>query len=302
MNEKKKSVEILPIFIMSALFVVIDFLAFLVVGPFKAAGAVAFENPNDPLNIVYFFAILLIFTVVILLIIKFWRKEAIRVIFLGATTILCIYVFYPLIVLAIPDPWLSLALSIMGAIILLAALIKKPEWYVTNTIAIFTGVGAIAMIGISLNILITIILLAAMAIYDAFAVYKTKHMVDLADSFIDLKLPVVFVIPKKRGYSLLSQTKGLKEKLKEGEEREAYFLGVGDVVFPGILAVSAFHNLTSNGFLVALSVLIGTLVGFIALMTLVIKGKPQAGLPLLCSGAIIGYLVAGFLVFGFPPL
>ena len=50
MSKKKKSVEILPIFIMSSLFVVIDFLAFLVVGPFKAAGAVAFENPDDPLN------------------------------------------------------------------------------------------------------------------------------------------------------------------------------------------------------------------------------------------------------------
>jgi presenilin-like A22 family membrane protease len=49
---------------------------------------------------------------------------------------------------------------------------------------------------------------------------------------------------------------------------------------------------------VALSVLAGTLVGFVILMTFVIKGKPQAGLPLLCSGAILGYLISSYVFFG----
>jgi presenilin-like A22 family membrane protease len=156
--------------------------------------------------------------------------------------------------------------------------------------------------GISLSVSITILLLATLAIYDAIAVYKTKHMIDLADSVIDLKLPVMFVIPKKRNYSLLKETKSLKEKLKEKEEREAYLLGVGDVVFPGLLAVSAFHNLTTNSLTMGISVLIGTLIGYLGLMTLVIKGKPQPGLPFLNSGAILAYLIAGFLLFGVPPI
>jgi presenilin-like A22 family membrane protease len=134
--------------------------------------------------------------------------------------------------------------------------------------------------------------------YDALSVYKTKHMIDLASTFVDLKLPVMFVIPKKRDYSLAKETKSLKEKLKESEGRDAFFLGVGDVVFPGILAVSAFHNLSSNGLLIALSVILGTLLGFIALMAVALKGKPQAGLPYLCTGAILGYLLASYLVFG----
>jgi presenilin-like A22 family membrane protease len=145
-------------------------------------------------------------------------------------------------------------------------------------------------------------LLVVMAVYDAVSVYRTKHMIDLADSVMDLNLPVMFVIPKKRGYSLLEKRTGLKEKLKDGEEREAYFLGVGDVVFPGILAVAAFHGLAVNGLIMAVSVLAGTLVGFVALMMYVVKGKPQAGLPLLCSGAVLGYMIAGFLLFGLPPL
>jgi presenilin-like A22 family membrane protease len=127
-------------------------------------------------------------------------------------------------------------------------------------------------------------------------------MIDIADSVIDLKLPIMFVVPKKRDYSLLKETKRLKEKLEDQEEREAYFLGVGDLVFPGILAVATFHNLASNGFIMALSVLFGTLLGFTALMSLVAKGKPQAGLPFLCSGAILGYVIGSFLIFGSLPI
>ena len=123
-------------------------------------------------------------------------------------------------------------------------------------------------------------------------------MIDLADAVMDLQLPVMIVIPKIRRYSLLKETKGLKEKLEEKEEREAFFLGLGDIVFPGILVVSAFQNIPENSLLVALSVMIGTLLGFVVLMTVVIKGKPQAGLPYLCTGAILGYILSSYLLFG----
>lgn len=302
MNKTKKAADFIPLLLMGGLFVLVDLLALLVAGPFEEAGAVAFENPSDPFNLAYFFFILLVFTAIILLIIKLRKKQALRIIFLGATAVLSVYVLYPILIILVADALLSLGMSIIAAIILLLALIKKPEWYVINAIAFLTCVGAIAMIGISLDISIVIALLIGMAAYDAFAVYKTKHMIDLADNVMDLKLPVMFVIPKKRDYSLLKETKSLKEKLKDSEEREAFFLGVGDVVFPGILAVAAFHNLTINGLIMALSVLAGTLLGFMALMLNVVKGKPQAGLPFLCSGAIIGYLLAGYLLFGAFPI
>lgn len=298
----EKAVDLLPILFMGGLFVLVDLLAFLVAGPFEAVGAVAFENPSDPLNLLYFLVILLVFTAIILLIIKFRKKQALRMIFLGAATLLIFYVLYPVLTIFVANAVLTLGLSIVGAAILLIALVKKPEWYVIDAVALLIGVGAIAMIGISLDIWIMIVLLIVISAYDAFSVYGTKHMIDIADNVMDLKLPVMFVIPKGRGYSLLKETKGLKEKLKDGEEREAYFLGVGDVVFPGILAVAAFHSLVNNGFIMAMSVLAGTLLGFVVLTVYVVKGKPQAGLPFLCSGAILGYVVAGFLLFGLLPI
>jgi presenilin-like A22 family membrane protease len=122
-------------------------------------------------------------------------------------------------------------------------------------------------------------------------------MIDLADAVMDLKLPVLLVVPKIRHYSLLKETKRLKEKLQDGAEREAFFMGVGDVVMPGILVATTYTTIP-NGLPIALSVLAGTLVGFVVLMTFVIKGKPQAGLPLLCSGAILGYLISSYVFFG----
>ena len=142
-----------------------------------------------------------------------------------------------------------------------------------------------------------ILLLVILAIYDAISVYKTKHMIDLADTVMDLKLPVLLVIPKVRNYSLLKETKRLKEKLKDNEERDAFFMGLGDVVMPGILVTAAYHS-PEGSIPLALSVMIGTLFGFVILMTFVIKGKPQAGLPCLCGGAILGYLVSSYLLFG----
>jgi presenilin-like A22 family membrane protease len=296
-SEKRAMRDFFPFLLMASLFVVVDGLALLLTRPFEAAGVEVFVNPDDPLNLLIFFVTMLVFTVIILLIARFGKDRLVQGIVLGSTALLAFYVLYPLLILVLPDVW-SLGLSLVSAAILVILLIKYPEWYVLDLCGILVGVGSVAMLGISLNILLVIILLAALAIYDAIAVYKTKHMIDIADTIITLKLPIVFVMPRIRKYSLIKETKSLKEKLREGEAREAFFMGLGDIVMPGILVVSTFYNLPNNGLLVALSVIAGTLIGFAALMTLVFKGKPQAGLPFLCSGAILGYVVSSYLLFG----
>jgi len=296
-DKKREMRDIFPVFLMGGLFVLTHALALLVIRPFEAADIVVFENPNDPMNIVYFFLTLLLFTVAILLIAKFWKKQLIQGIILGSTGFLAFYVFYLLLTIAVPEVW-SLFLSLTAAAILVITLVKYPEWYVIDICCVIVGVGSIGMLGISLSIFLVIALLIVLAIYDAISVYKTKHMIDLADTVLGLKLPVILVIPKIRKYSLVKETKSLKEKLEEGEKRDVFFMGLGDVIIPGFLVASTFHNITSNGLVIALSVMLGTLFGFTLLMTVVIKGKPQAGLPYLCSGAILGYLISSYLLFG----
>jgi len=312
-DKKTDRNDIIPAILMGSLFVLIHGLAILVTQPFIDAGVQpAFDDINDPMNIVYIFAILLVFTLIILLIAKFYKKQLIQLIILGAIGYTAAYVIYPLINLVIPNLLsinmplgnntflaitLSMILAIVFAIILVVILYKYPEWYVIDLVGIVIGSGAIAIFGMSLGIVLVIIFLVALAIYDAISVYKTKHMIELADTVMDLKLPVLLVIPKIKNYSLIKETKRLKEQIEKGEERDAFFMGLGDIVMPGILVV-AIYNGIPNGLPVSIGVMIGTLVGFAALMHFVMKGKPQAGLPLLCSGAIIGYIVSSLIFFG----
>jgi presenilin-like A22 family membrane protease len=103
---------------------------------------------------------------------------------------------------------------------------------------------------------------------------------------------------------------------KRAKGRDALFMGLGDVIFPGMLVISTMSFLPNWGteihtlfgtiylapLIVALGTLIGGLVGYFALMTQVALGKPQAGLPLLNGGSILGYLISGIYAVGLPEL
>ena len=295
---KSGKTDLLPVILMGGLFVLIHVLALVVTGTFEEAGMQAFDNPDDPFNIALIVVIMLVFTLLILLIAKYWKKQLIQVIILGAIGYTSAYVFYPIINLIFLSI-ISIIISAALAIILVIILYKYPEWYVIDICGIIVGTGAIAIFGISLGILLVIILLIGLAVYDAISVYKTKHMIDLADTVMDLKLPVLLVIPKIRKYSLIKETRRLKEQIEKDEERDAFFMGLGDIVMPGILVAAVYKNIPQpEGLTMAASVIIGTLIGFSILMIFVMRGKPQAGLPLLCGGAILGYLVSSILLLG----
>ena len=304
-NNKYDNKQLLSIFLMGGLFVIIHGFALIVTTPFQEAGVTpAFEDPENPVNILIILTIMLIFTAIILIIAKFWKKKVIQYIILGAVGYTSFYAFFlPIFTLLFGNfsGLLSLIIALIGGIVLVVALFKYPEWYVIDITGIIVGTSAIVIFGISLSILLVLALLVFLAIYDAISVYKTKHMIDLADTVVDLKLPVLLVIPKVKGYSMIKEKKSLKEKLDEGGERDAFFMGLGDIVMPGILVVATYYYGLSNdfnGLSLSLSVLLGTLIGFCILMTFVIKGKPQAGLPCLCGGAIAGYFIASYLFYG----
>ena len=280
-----------------SLFVIIDVLALLTIGPYEASGVVAFSNPNDPADIIYLFLTLLMVTLAFLLIARFWKKQLIQIIVLASIALTVFSMLFAVTATFFPEEW-SLPLSITAAVILVMALVRYPEWYVVDTCGIILGAGIIGVLGISLNVFLVIILLIGLAIYDAVSVYITKHMIDLAEIVLNLKLPVMLVIPKTRNYSLIGEKRNPREKPAGNKRRKTFFVGLGDIIMPGILVASTFHSIASNGILVALSVMLGTIVGLIFLTRKTMKGNPQAGLPFLCSGAILGYLLSSYILFG----
>jgi presenilin-like A22 family membrane protease len=288
--------------VMAAIFALSQLGAIAMVSAALGEEYQAFEDPNDPMIPVYYVIAIVLFTFIVLYIIKKKRENVVKYVFIGAVGFTIFYVIL-IIALVFDTSILALAASAALAAVLIYLLLKKPEWYVVDATGVLVAVGVIGILGISLNILPVVILLIVLAVYDAISVYGTKHMVALADGVTQMKLPILLVIPKKKGYSYLSQ-KPLRQQLDDGDEREAMFMGLGDVIIPGILAASAFYYLSDDAvaglpgnLLVALGAIAGGLVGFALLMRFVLKGNPQAGLPLLNGGTVIGYAVAYLLVF-----
>lgn len=277
-------------------------LAVLFEQPFAEAGLQAFEDPEDVGNTVWYIALILLFTLVILYIAKRGIRWLIRLIILGAVVATLVYVLDPLLVevYGVTEPTALVASIAFGALCALA-LWKHPEWYVLDIVGLLVAAASAAIFGISLGLVPVVILLAALAIYDAIAVYRTKHMLSLADTVIELRLPVLLVIPKIAHYSFRKETTKVRDASEKTKgERDALFMGLGDLVMPTILVVSALHFGLPRGWgtIPAAGAAVGTLLGFGLLMYFVLKGRPHAGLPLLNGGSILGFLVGLYYVTG----
>lgn len=287
--------------ILSGAFVLTMLLAILFAEPFLAAGLQAFEDPNDVGNSLYYVVAILVFTGIILAIAKWGKKSLIRWIILSAVGLTIWYVVHPVLLITLDwSPAAAYGTAAILGVASVVALYKHPEWYVIDIVGLLVAAGTAAIFGISLGIVPVIVLLAALAVYDAIAVYKTKHMLSLADTVIDLRLPVLLVIPKVANYRFRAEASKFKEAKPENKgEREAMFMGLGDLVMPTILVVSAlqFSQPSWNG-MPALGAAVGTLVGYAVLMGYVLKGRPQAGLPLLNGGSIVGFLTGVYAATG----
>lgn len=286
--------------------------------PFRSEGLASTPNPQSPTAPL---TILLVIVVAPLFILLFARRkggpEALRqVILLGIAgslyvTLYATFSLFPPGPILLPpysagltiEPALAAAGVVSASLYL--ALLLEPQWYIIDLVGFAAAGALIAILGISFAILPSFLFLGALMVYDAIAVYRTKHMVSLADVATDLKLPILMVMPDSAGFDYTSSPSLQEQRGKPVEERAAMFMGLGDIVIPGTLVVSAFVWLPAFPTVLgvgadlwaAIGALLGSLVGYAVLMRFVMGGNPQAGLPLLNGGALAGYCVAYLLLF-----
>jgi presenilin-like A22 family membrane protease len=303
--------------IVVVIFLAIQLAALALVGPFEAAGYQPVEDPSDPTNSVLYVGVILVATVLMLAAFKFDADELVRLFVVFAGAWLSLYVFRILVPRSIAAGG---AVPIVLAGLLGVALYVYPEWYVIDIAGVLMGGAAAGLFGIGFGIFPAIVLLAVLAVYDAISVYGTEHMLTLASGVMDLKVPVVLVIPLTLSYSFLDteapdpaddaesdstgsatdESTGGSDQPESGDgplDRGAIFIGLGDAVIPTVLVASAafFVPATAPQILgvavPAVTAMIGTFLGLAVLLWLVLKGRAHAGLPLLNGGTIAGYLV-----------
>lgn len=359
------------------IFLVVQLGALALVEPFQQEGHQVVEDTSDPTISVVYLGAILVMTVFVLAAIRYGGQFIIRALIIFAGAYIGFYVFQVIIPAYLTVDALGYSvdvIAVLGAVTIAGALYLYPEWYVIDSAGIVMGIGAAGLFGVNFGILPALVLLVALAVYDAISVYGTEHMLTLASGVMEMRVPVVLVVPVTLSYSFLDDSKpdavetdggdasagdagneadtaddtetgvdlpeqltaealnelgsdtvadldreqldldeiavdDLDEEVREalqGGERDALFIGLGDAVIPTVLVASAAFFIDTGptlsllgvtATLPAVTAMIGTLVGLVILLAMVLKGRAHAGLPLLNGGAIAGYLV-GALVSG----
>ena len=179
--------------------------------------------------------------------------------------------------------WLPDFLTFIVIAVLLILLIKRPSLMLHNFALIFAIAGVGAGLGASFKPEMVVLLLLIFSVYDFIAVYKTKHMVRMAEEMLAHRAILGLIIPQK-----MSDLKAQPKKIEPGGR--FLVLGAGDIVFPLILAVSLIPQGIFSVLIVALFSLLGLLASFLIFLSKKVR-TPMPALPPIALFSIIGYLL-----------
>ncbi len=230
-------------------------------------------NPN--FSYLYLTLAILLGTGLLLLLIKFRMNRLWRVWFLLAVIIGLMFAFG-----AFVPAWLATLL----AIVLGTWKIFKPNIFVHNFTELFIYGGLAAMLVPVITISSGIILLLIISVYDAYAVWKSKHMVKLAKFQTKAKIFAGLLIP----YGRPIKKKQVKGNKKIKKEVISAVLGGGDVAFPLIFAGVVMTSSVPAAFVISICATIA----LFCLLTFSKKDRFYPAMPFLTAGCLFGYLIS----------
>lgn len=300
--------ETLALLALPVMLLAVEIGSVILAVPMVRSGYAVFEDPTSLTNPIWFIIMLLAFTAFLLILIRYRYKRILGWIIRFSLFVAFIYVFSCLFsLITVTD--IALYAGIVASVLATLILWKYPEWYVVDILGVLLAAGIASMFGISLEPLPVIILLILLAIYDAISVYRTKHMLTLAEGVVEGRMPIMVIVPKKEGYSFIrdgiggsitGSDVGDKEEQISKHDRAAYLMGLGDLIMPSILVTSAVMFTPGGGFwlfsIPAIGAILGSLAGLFILLYVVSSGKPQAGLPPLNGGTILGFLIGWIVI------
>ena len=216
------------------------------------------ENSEDVFNAVYFFVYVLVGAIVIMAIIKFYKGQMLfrllELLMISSSSSIVFYAVFRSLAYGYEQ-----AMTISIALGIIFAIAKFFLSKLKNAAAILATAGVGVIFGISLGIMPVIIMLLLLSIYDFIAVFKTKHMVKMAEVLIKSDLAFTVSASVKEG----------KPRFSEKGERNRIDLGTGDIVAPVMFEVSAL----SLSPMASLFIFIGACVSIALLMYFAMRKK-----------------------------
>ncbi len=200
--------------------------------------------------------------------------------------------------------------SLLGwllALILGAWKIYRSGLIIHNLTEIFIYPGIALLLAPLLNVFYAIVLLILVSIYDAYAVWKSKHMVEMAKFAKSANLfPGLSLAYNEKSGSITSShvsksSRSGKSKNKSKGVRMG-ILGGGDIAFPLIFAAVFLVQLLEAGFSSSVAFGYAFLISFFAgvsLLFLFVFGKKDRyypAMPFISAGCFVGYFVALLLI------
>jgi presenilin-like A22 family membrane protease len=235
----------------------------------------------------YIISAVLIGTGIVLLLIRFrkvniWKTWFFLAVWLTTTVALGIFV----------NKYIAYAVALFFA----AWKIWKPNVYVHNLTELLMYAGIAVIFVPLLDVFWAVMVLLVISAYDMFAVWKSKHMVKMANFQTESKVFAGLFIPY--GYEKLPVVHKLKPKeiKKKKEEGRIAILGGGDIAFPLIFSGAVMESLIKINEIPRFDALLQTFIisifVTIALSILLYKsekGKFYPAMPFITAGCLLGY-------------
>ncbi|MBT3297307.1 hypothetical protein HN385_00100 [archaeon] len=241
------------------------------------------ESPDFEQNSSYIPILLMVFlgTAIFFLVIKFKLFIFWKFAFLMASI---------LAISASIGAFFNQAISIIVATILGVWKIFKSNPIVHNVteILIYPGI-AVILIPV-FNLTSISILLVAISIYDAYAVWQSKHMVKMAKAqskmnlFAGIAIPYIRSEDKKKGKSVVKHTSEIHDK-KVPVKTSTAILGGGDIAFPLMFTGVVMIDF---GMKLSLLVSLATTLSLYILFRLAKKDKYYPAMPFVSAGCFVG--------------
>ena len=223
------------------------------------------DDINDPINALLLIVEILIFTGILLLILKYRKQGNFLWLIEGFAVFLTSWIVFSVIFL---NDFAGVAIAL---IILYYRYTHKGSVKFRNFISIITIAGAGGLIGLALGLVPVLIFIILLSAYDLIAVFGTKHMVTIGKAVTKKNLAFTVSMPSKK---------------------HTFELGNGDLVIPLITAVSIYANgMFLNNGLVAGLVLGASFIGL--MISIYLVGVKKFAMPALPPQTLLMIIVIG---------